>query len=129
MPCVDAAGREGEFRHSSAYGQWGSVQVEFVVIDGEVGPRRGVHHVARFVPSLDQEVLRLDRAGWPLVLKAETPSGLAFAFCDATIDLGHLVELYEPLPHLLALYASIRLAAEEWDGHEPVRPLAALTDY
>jgi hypothetical protein len=56
------------------------------------------------------------------VLVAETGSGLRFAFHDGG-DLGHLLEIYEPRPPLTALYERVRLAAEDWDGREPIRPL------
>lgn len=129
MPCVDGAGRPGTFTHSSAYGQWGEVQVEVVTIhDDGPAPQTGIHHVARFVDDVDAEVERLATIGWPLVLDARTPSGTRFVFCDARTDLGHLVELYEPLPSLLALYAGVAAASRGWDGADPVRPLEALAE-
>lgn len=125
LPCTDGDGAPGIFRHSSAYGQWDDIQVELITVHG--APRRsGVHHVARFVPDLDDEIARLGALGWPLVLRAETGSGTRFAFCDARADLGHVVELYEPTPALLAFYAGIRAASERWDGSSPVRPIEDL---
>ena len=127
LASVDGAGRPGTFHHSSAYGQWGDVQVELVTIHGPSAlAGTGLHHIARFVDSLDEEVARLAALGWPLALEARTPSGVRFAFCDARADLGHLVELYEPVPALLDLYAGVAAASKGWDGSAPVRPLELL---
>ncbi|HEX6658026.1 MAG TPA: VOC family protein, partial [Ilumatobacter sp.] len=60
---VDHGGQRGAFDHSSAYGQWGDVQVELVQIhDAEpasladiVRRSTGIHHVATFVASIDDE--------------------------------------------------------------------------
>lgn len=127
FPSVDGAGREGTLRHSSAYGQWGDVQVELVTIHGPSPlAGSGLHHVAWFVDALDEEIERLDALGWPLVLEASTESGIRFAFCDARGDLGHLVEVYEPVPGLVDLYAEVAAASKGWDGSAPVRPLELL---
>jgi hypothetical protein len=126
---VDHRGSDAEFDHSSAYGQWGPVQVELVEIHrahpaslADVVQRTsGIHHVATFVASIDAEQRRLVDLGWPPVMTAETPSGLRYAFHDARPSLGHLLEVYEPAPGVLRLYAMVAAAAEAWDGTEPVR--------
>jgi hypothetical protein len=117
------------FDHSSAYGQWGSVQVELVQVHAAhpaglseiVLHPSGIHHVAWFVADFDAEQRRLDALGWPEVLDARTAGGLRFAFHDARTQLGHLVEIYEPSDRLLAFYASIAAAAVGWTGDDPVR--------
>jgi hypothetical protein len=122
-------GEPAVFDHSSAYGQWGSVQVELVHVHTAwpaplaeiVQHRAGIHHVAWFVNDVDAEQRRLDVFGWPEVLAAETASGLRFAFHDGRAHLGHLVEIYEPSDRLLAFYASVAEAAVGWAGDDPVR--------
>ena len=54
-------------------------------------------------------------------MTAETTSGLRYAFHDARDQLGHLLEVYEPSPGLLALYAMVAAAARGWQGNDPVR--------
>ena len=61
------------------------------------------------------------RLGWPQVLEAETASGGRFGFYDARDQLGHLIEIYEPIDRLVAFYASVARAAEGWDGRDPIR--------
>lgn len=119
----------GEFDYSSAYGQWGGLQVELVEVHSAppaafaatttAGGR--LHHVARFVHSFSGEQARLDALGCPALLTATTSSGNSFAFHDTRADVGHLVEIYEPAPSILALYAKVAAAADGWDGRRPVR--------
>jgi hypothetical protein len=126
---VDHRGEPAGFDHSSAYGQWGAVQVELVQVHraepaslADVVQRRsGIHHVATFVASIDEEQRRLVELGWPAVMTAETASGLRYAFHDAREELGHLLEIYEPSAGVLKLYAMVAAAAEAWTGVDPVR--------
>jgi hypothetical protein len=119
--------------HSSAYGQWGAVMVEFVQ-QNNAGPSAyrdvfsegspgGLHHVALFVPDLDGAIGHCLERGWPLAQLAETESGIAFAFIDARAALGHMLELYEPSDMLTGFYAMVDQAARDWDGGDPLRDL------
>ena len=97
------------FDHSSAYGQWGEVMVELVQEHtAPIGARVGLHHLAFFVDDIVTASHALAAAGWPEALWATTGTGTAFAMHDARADLGHLIELYEPSPGLLAFYAKVR---------------------
>jgi hypothetical protein len=126
---VDHRGEPAQFDHSSAYGQWGPVQIELVQVHGAaptsladvVQRTSGIHHVATFVESIDDEQRRLVGLGWEPVMTAETASGLRYAFHDARPVLGHLLEIYEPSRGVLALYAMVAGAADGWTGHDPVR--------
>ena len=116
------------FDHSSAYGQWGTVQVELVHVH-DAAPAAlaaavlgsGLHHLAWFVADIDAEQSRLEALGWPEVLAADTAGGLRFAFHDARAALGHLVEIYEPVERLVTFYGAVAAAADGWDGADPVR--------
>lgn len=127
IEATDGSGRRAQLDHSSAYGQWGAVQVELVQLhEGtsrglHAGP--GLHHVACFVADLDVEQRRLEELGWPAVLSATTASGLRFAFHDARAELGHLVEIYQPQQRVLDFYEQVADASRGWDGRDPVRDL------
>jgi catechol 2,3-dioxygenase-like lactoylglutathione lyase family enzyme len=119
-------GAPAAFEHSSAYGQWGALQVELVQVHEAspadvLAPGPGLHHVACFVSDLAAEQERLTALGQPEVLTAVTRSGTAFAFHDARADLGHLLEVYEPGPGVLGLYDLVAALARGWDGRDPVR--------
>jgi len=124
-------GHPAAFDHSSAYGQWGHLQVELVQVHevepdtlaAAVSDAERLHHVTWFVGSLDEEQDRLERLGWPALLTAETASGFRFAFHDARGDLGHLVEVYEPDEGVVALYERVAAAAAGWQGDACVREL------
>lgn len=107
-------GLDGEFDHSSAYGQWGDVMVELIVEHQtrRIGPATGVHHVAFMVDSLERAVAHCEGTAWPVALDATTRHGQRFVMCDARPRLGHLVELYEPSPALVAFYAHVRHLAD-----------------
>jgi hypothetical protein len=92
-------------------------------LHGSVATASGLHHMARFVESLDQEQARLEALGMPCVMWATTSSGVQFAFHDARHSLGHLIEIYEPADSMLRLYRRVRDAAVDWDGTDPVRPV------
>lgn len=129
MACTDGHGRPGSFLHSSAYGQWGDVQVELVQVHSatpaplaeELAAPIGVHHMATFVASFDGAQQRLAGLGQPAVMTATTTSGMRFGFHDARATLGHFLELYEPTEAVVRLYSAVRAAARDWDGSRPVR--------
>ncbi|MFO1239412.1 MAG: VOC family protein [Sphingomonadaceae bacterium] len=120
--------------HSSAYGQWGQVMIEFVQQNNadpsayhdlypQGSGRFGLHHLAIFVDNLEQAIADYDKAGIPLAQYAETTTGTGFAFVDATATLGHMIELYEPSDGLVGFYAHVAGAAAGWDGQDPLRTL------
>ncbi len=122
------------FDHSSAYGQWGDVMVEFVQQHGDEpsamhdlypagSGRFGLHHVAVFVESLDAAIAEFEAQDCPLAQLSERPDGMRFAFADASASLGHMIELYEPSEALTGFYAMVRGAAQDWDGENVLREL------
>jgi len=130
LSSVRYRGGSASFDHSSAYGQWGPVMVE-LMCDHTLGPSpvadvvgvggTGLHHVAHMVRDLDEAGRHLEHLGWPEALHATTAAGMAFAFHDAVNSLGHMIEIYESVPRLMAFYAMVAAAAVDWDGTHPVR--------
>lgn len=127
-------GVERRLVHSSAYGQWGEVMVEFVQQD-EPGPsvfhdlypegsgRSGLHHVALFVDDLAEALAGHAAQRRVTALYAEMADGFAFAMVDCVAELGHFLELYEPRPALTGFYAMVASTARAWDGTEPLRAI------
>ncbi len=127
-------GIERAFDHSSCYGQWGNVMVEFVELHSsdpsaisDVFPsgsgQRGLHHTAVMVDDLNQAIADFASKGMALAQLSETATGTRFAFVDATSTLGHMIEMYEPSEALSGFYAMVRTAAEAWDGSDLIREL------
>jgi len=110
------------FDHSSAYGQWGEVMVEFMQ-QNNPGPsachdlypegsgRFGLHHLALWVEDVDAEVARLAALGFPLAQRSQMTDGFTFAFVDTSAMLGHMIELYTPTDALTGFYAMVAKAA------------------
>lgn len=128
-------GMAGSLDHTSAYGQWGPLMIEFVQQHNadnsafhDMFPsgsgRRGLHHVALFVDDLAAAIERHNRAGYATALDAEMNDGFAFAMMYHVEDSGHMVELYEPLPALTGFYERVANAAREFDGADLIRPIA-----
>ncbi len=128
-------GREMPFDHTSAYGQWGGVMLEFVQQHNpdpsamhDLYPygsgRGGIHHVALWVDDLQASIKAHEDAGHALALYAEMNDGFAFAMMDASHETGHMFELYKPLPALTGFYEFVAKAAAKWDGQDPVRTIA-----
>lgn len=121
--------------HSSAYGQWGEVMVEFVQ-QNNPGPspfhdmypegsgRYGLHHVALFVDDVDAALADFAARGCPAALRAEMNDGFVFAFADTTATLGHMTELYAPVPTLTGFYALVAQAAKDYAGGEIVTTIS-----
>jgi catechol 2,3-dioxygenase-like lactoylglutathione lyase family enzyme len=115
------------FDHSSAYGQWGEVMIEFVQQNNS-GPsamrdlfpehsgRWGLHHAALWVDDVDAEIARLGAQGFPLAQRSVMNDGFVFAFVDTSAAYGHMLELYAPVPSLTGFYAMVADAAKGWQG-------------
>lgn len=126
-------GQPSHFDHSSAYGQWGDVMIEFVqqnsterscFTDLYPDGRQGMHHVALIVDDLPTAMRGFEEAGHPAALYAEVMPGAGFAMMDCVAELGHFVELYEPSETLLGIYELVRSSAVDWDGSDPIRELS-----
>lgn len=121
--------------HSSAYGQWGDVMVEFVQQNNS-GPspfhdlypegsgRWGIHHVALFVNDVDAALADFEARGCPTALRAEMTDGFVFAFADTTSALGHMTELYAPVATLTGFYAMVSQAAKDYRGGDIITTIA-----
>ncbi len=127
-------GVASDFVHTSAYGQWGDVMMELVQQDSE-GPspfrdmygkgEEGIHHVAIMVESMTETYAHYQSLGFAVAARAETRSGVEFAFIDTTAALGHMIEIYQGTPQLRGFYAFVKEASRDWDGSDPLRPLDA----
>ena len=119
---AELRGVAGNFVHTSAYGQWGDVMMELVQQDSE-GPspfrdmfepgQQGIHHVAVMVDSMEDAYEHFASQGLDVAAKAETTTGVEFAFIDTVEKLGHMIEIYEKSDQLTAFYQYIRKASSQ----------------
>ncbi|WP_068071683.1 VOC family protein [Novosphingobium lentum] len=128
-------GVERPLDHTSAYGQWGEVMIEFVQ-QNNPGPsafhdlypegsgRWGLHHVALFVDDVDAECARLGALGFATALRAEMSDGFVFAFADTVSAYGHMTELYAPAPVLTGFYDMVAQAAKAYAGGDVITTIS-----
>ena len=128
-------GVERVLDHSSAYGQWGDVMVEFVQ-QNNPGPspfhdmypegsnRWGLHHVALFVDDVDEALAHFAAQGHGTALRAEMNDGFVFAFADTVATLGHMTELYAPVRALTGFYTMVSDAAKGYRGGDIITTIA-----
>lgn len=113
--------------HSSAYGQWGTLMIEFVQQNNS-GPspfhdlfpegsgRFGLHHVAVWANDVDTCLAAFAAEGAPTAFRAEMKDGFVFAFADTSAAYGHMTELYAPVPALTHFYEMVESAARSYRG-------------
>jgi len=126
-------GRDATLDHSSAYGQWGALMIEFVQ-QNDPGPSvfrdmfpeggEGLHHVALIVDDLAVARAHFEGQGLAVALHAEMLDGFTFLMIDAVARYGHMIELYEGVPTLTGFYGMVRDAAVGFDGRDPIRSIA-----
>jgi len=124
-------GKKGTLEVTVAFGQWGSMQVEFIQQDGG-GPSvvrdlypensRGtvLHHFCCIVDDLDSAIDGFVRAGHAEVSRVIISAGDA-VFIDMLASEGHFIELYRSTPAILAMYDTVAKAAVGFDGRDAVR--------
>ena len=134
LRCAFHRGVARPLDHSSAYGQWGDIMIEFVQQNNS-GPSpfhdlypegtgtSGIHHVALFVEDVKTELARLETSGFETALYAAMNDGFVFAFVDTVSVFGHMLELYAPVPQLTSFYEMVAGAAVDFNGAEPVRTI------
>ena len=122
-------GHPSELDITVAYGQWGEIMVELVQDNGE-GPsiirdlyppqKSGLHHLAYFVNDMDLVSAKLVKKGYVLAMSGQAGEN-RFQFFDAISEMGHFLEIYEPIESLKSLYERVRSASVNWDGSDPLR--------
>ena len=122
-------GQPSELDITVAYGQWGEIMIELVQDNGE-GPsiirdlyppqKSGLHHLAYFVNDMDLVSAKLVEEGYVLAMSGQAGEN-RFQFFDAISEMGHFIEIYEPIESLKYLYERVRSASINWDGSDPLR--------
>ena len=127
-------GTDRPLDHSSAYGQWGSMMIEFVK-QNNAGPsvfhdlypegsdKSGLHHMAIIVEDLNDSIAQYNQFGFETAFYAETETGVAFAMIDMIKPHGHMLELYAGTNELISFYDMVTDAAKDFDGTDPIRYL------
>lgn len=128
-------GAPTDWDHTSAFGQWGDIMVEFMQqnkpgasvlhdVFPEQSGRNGVHHMAYFVDDPAGRAAELEKAGFQTALRGKLTNGIEVFMVDTIRSYGHMLELYEPSETILSVYEFIRTASVDFDGNDPVRSIS-----
>ncbi len=126
-------GKDMPFHHTTAFGQWGTMQVELLRQNDDLpsvlhdlypvgSGRSGIHHAAIIVDDLEEAIANFAKAGYSEAMRV-TPPGITAVFIDTVRTLGHFIELYEPTPAISGIYDMVAKAAIGFDGSDPIRPV------
>lgn len=132
LPFCEYRGQPAKWNMSSAFGQWGGIQVEFMQQDDDApsifhdvfpagSGRYGMHHIAFIVDDLWGVAKSFERQGHPVALHARMVNGIEAVLIDTIQSNGHMLEFYEPTPPLLHLYEFIHAQSIGFNGTDPVR--------
>jgi hypothetical protein len=113
-----------------AIAHWGSLQIELICqrnavpsIFTEFAARDigGLQHMGVITESVDRDLARLALRGIEPVQHGTTRAGLRFAYISTDRYPGTMIELIESSERVLRFFEKMRVAAELWDGIEPIR--------
>jgi hypothetical protein len=115
-----------------AIAYWGSLQIELICqrnavpsIFTEFAARDigGLQHMGVITESVERDLARLSLRGIEPVQHGTTRAGLRFAYISTDRHPGAMIELIESSERVLRFFEKMRLAAELWDGTEPIRQI------
>lgn len=109
----------------------GDTMIEVIVPGSDPSPyrdfldagRTGLHHLGTWAVDYDAQMTTARAAGIRVAIEGVLPLS-RFAYL-ATDELwpGTMVEIIEPQQAMLDLFATIKAAAADWDGSDPLRTL------
>ncbi len=109
----------------------GDTMIEVIVPGSDPSPyrdfldagRSGLHHLGSWAVDYDAQMAAARGAGIKVAIEGKLPlSRFAYLETDEAWP-GTMVEIIEPQPAMLEMFAMIKQAAVGWDGSEPLRTL------
>jgi len=113
-----------------AVSQAGPVQLELIQqtaevesIYREIFPKgiNGVHHFCTMTSDFERSARHYEDLGYPSV--AQMAGALRVEYFDTYKDFGHITELVELTPSMMAAHQRNAAICAAWDGTDPVRIL------
>lgn len=84
----------------------------------------GFHHIGVASTDFEKEMQAMEAKGYELAFKARVPSGDWVAYYDTKGELPFFIELMQSGAGLDQLFGMVYRAAINWDGKDPIRPMA-----
>lgn len=122
---TDYRGTKIDLVIQTAFGQFGSLQIELVQVHSEPNPyeelgRYGFHHFSNWVDDYDAAVKQFADAGFDPLFTFTSGGGLRVAYIDCMEKLGHYVEMHNSVK---PFWEMIQKASVDWDGTNPYRKM------
>lgn len=119
-------GRAVPFHHSSAFGQWGDVMVEFMQVEDDqpsvltdvldrTGGMAAMHHKAILVSDPAAVAAAFESKGYAIAFHGSLEAGVEVFMIDTLDLLGHMIELYAPNELVQGFFKMVRDASNEPD--------------
>ncbi len=116
---------------SIAIGYWGDIQIELCrpendapsIYSGEYAVTDRLHHVCIFVKSIDDARRACAEAGAEIIVEGQVGDSGEVIYVDAGGGPGTLIELLQPMAGSEGLFEMMRVAAQDWDGSDPLRSI------
>lgn len=117
---VNYRGQKIDLKMQTAFGQFGSLQIELVQVMSEPNPYSelgyyGFHHFSNWVEDFEEALQEFARAGFEPLFSMES-GGLRVAYIDCMKQWGHCVEIHEP--SIKPFWEMIQEASVDWDGKD-----------
>ncbi len=130
-------GQAGEFDHTTLFGQWGDIMVEFSYQHND-GPsqihdmfpfgsgKSGLQHVALIVSDFDEALASFNKRGYETASQfyvGSAGAGYDVAFLDTRELNGHMVEIYPDAEPLMGAYEMSRKAGGNFSGQPLIQKI------
>ena len=112
-----------------AVGNSGETQIELIFCENDApsvykefqdAGRSGVHHVGLMPADYGEARKLYDSLGFEAAFECSI-GGTNLVYYDTVAALGHYTELWEKSEAFLEFQRSVRQAAYDWDGNDPIR--------
>jgi methylmalonyl-CoA/ethylmalonyl-CoA epimerase len=119
------------FQHSAAFGQWGPIAIELMLITDCTPPSLArqmipgampvLNHVSYLSENPDKESAYLDGLGAPKFLEARF-GAVEVKVHDASHLIGCNVEIHLKSDFIEGFFANVKRLSDGWNGQNPLRP-------
>lgn len=83
----------------------------------------GLQHLSVWSESYEADTQKILQHGLAPIQHGGLAGGIPFAYYDADLHPGCVMEVLDAQPHLREIFRLIREAAHTWDGRHPVRTI------
>ena len=117
---------------SIGFANSGDLQVEVICQENDApsiyrefvdGGGVGFHHIAFWTPEFDPAIDAGEGVGWEVVHRGDAGGVARFAYLDAGGFASTVIEIMELNDATRWMTTTVREAAMDWDGSDPVRSL------